>query len=86
MECESCGKELPKGADYCPSCGAEVGTITKSIAVAEEAGKKTYELAKTGAEKAKPLAKKAVKITGEALQKVGTDTKKIGKRISDKGE
>jgi len=87
MECSNCGKELPKGgAEYCPSCGVQVSTVTKGMAVVEEAGEKTYELAKTGAGKAKPLAKKAVKLTGEALQKVGTEAKKIGKKLEEKGE
>lgn len=86
MDCESCGKELPKGADFCPSCGVKVGTVTKSMAVVEEVGERTYELAKRAGREAKPLAKRAAKVTGEALQKVGTETQKIGKKLQDKGE
>ncbi len=86
MDCDSCGAKLPKGAEYCPSCGTKVGTVTKSMAVVEEVGEKTYELAKRAGREAKPLAKRAAKVTGEALQKVGTETKKIGKKLQDKGE
>jgi uncharacterized Zn finger protein (UPF0148 family) len=86
MDCESCGKALPKSADFCPSCGTKVGTVVKSMAVVEEVGEKTYELAKKAGREAKPLAKRAAKVTGEALQKVGTETQKIGTKLKDKGD
>jgi hypothetical protein len=56
------------------------------MAVVEEVGEKTVDLAHRAGEKAKPLAKKGLKVTGEALKKIGDGTKKLGKKLQDKGE
>ncbi len=79
MKCENCGVELTSGADFCASCGTKVGTVTKSMAVVQDIGEKTIDLAKRAGEKAKPLAKKGLKATGGALTK-------IGKKLEKKGE
>ncbi len=31
--CNVCGKEIPPGASFCPSCGAQVVTSAESVAV-----------------------------------------------------
>jgi uncharacterized Zn finger protein (UPF0148 family) len=85
MKCENCGVELASGASFCASCGTKVGVVTKSIAVVEDVGEKTVDLAKRAGEKAKPLAKKGIKATGGALKKIGEGTKKLGKKLEDKG-
>lgn len=86
MRCENCGVELTSGADFCASCGAKVGTVTKSMAVVQDVGEKTIDLAKRAGEKAKPLAKKGLEVTGGALKKIGKETKKLGKKLAEKGE
>ena len=86
MNCENCGVELTSGADFCASCGTKVGTVTKSMAVVQDVGEKTVDLAKRAGEKAKPLAKKGLEVTGGALKKIGEETKKLGKKLVEKGE
>ena len=83
MKCDNCGVELTSGADFCASCGAKVGTVTKSMAVVQDVGEKTIDLAKRAGEKAKPLAKKGLKATGGALKKIG---EKLEKKGEEKGE
>lgn len=83
MKCDNCGVELTSGADFCASCGAKVGTVTKSMAVVQDVGEKTVDLAKRAGEKAKPLAKKGLKATGGALKKIG---EKLEKKGEEKGE
>ncbi|MEE9224369.1 MAG: zinc ribbon domain-containing protein [Thermoplasmata archaeon] len=86
MNCDNCGAVLPKGADFCASCGAKVGTVTKSMAVVQDVGEKTVDLVQRAGEKAKPLAKKGLEVTTGALKKIGDGTKKLGKKIVEKGE
>lgn len=86
MKCENCGVELGPGADFCASCGTKVGTVTKSMAVVQDVGEKTVDLAKRAGEKAKPLAKKGLEVTSGALKKIGKETKKLGKKLVEKVE
>lgn len=86
MRCETCGYELAHDAQFCPSCGAQVGTITKAAGTAEEIGEKTGDLVVKGVEKAKPIGKGLVKVTGKALEKVGSAAKKTGKKLKEEGE
>jgi uncharacterized membrane protein YvbJ len=86
MKCETCGYELAHDAQFCPSCGARVSTVTKAAGTAEEIGERTGELVAKGVEKAKPLGKGLVKVTGKALEKAGSAAKKTGKKLKEVGE
>ena len=50
VHCEKCGAELPKGAKFCPSCGASVSKIVKEeySVSSEDLIKKVKELIHEG--------------------------------------
>lgn len=79
MRCEHCGAELPQGARSCPSCGKEVGLLTKTGDVAERTGEKTVEVGKT-------VGKGALKLGGKGLSAVGGLAKKAGKKLEGEEE
>lgn len=50
VHCEKCGAELPKGAKFCPSCGASISKIVKEeySVSSEDLIKKVKELIHEG--------------------------------------
>ncbi|MCK4445255.1 MAG: zinc-ribbon domain-containing protein [Thermoplasmata archaeon] len=86
MRCEDCGNEVSLEAQFCPFCGVEIRTTTKTVGTIEEAGRRTVDLGKKAVEKGKPVLKDAARLTGKALGKLGSATKKAGDKLKGTGE